>query len=356
VLAALHDNRTRWWVSLAAWPALALVVATQNYVYRTGFQLQVTWLDQLRYPAVEYLFWALAAPFIYGLALRYPLSRRSWGRNAAILAAWALAIDILHGIYRGPLHHFVYPRRLTPEMPDVPLAELIKYYAIGNLFGDLWLFATIVAIANMVHFYLRYQAREREWSAGRLQALEAQLHPHFLYNALNSIATLMHEDVDAADEMMAKLATLLRRTLNQDGAYEIPLREELEILEIYLDIQRTRYQDRLSTTVNADAAALDAMVPRLILQPLVENAVRHGISRRTGPGRIEVRAWIAGGQLKMSVMNDGAGWTERATPGGLGLANTRARLAQHFDGRYRFALREGGEGGALAELEIPFRR
>jgi LytS/YehU family sensor histidine kinase len=98
----------------------------------------------------------------------------------------------------------------------------------------------------------------------------------------------MREDVDVADEMMTKLATLLRRTLNQNGAYEIPLREELEILEIYLDIQRTRFQDRLTTRVDAEPAALDAMVPRLILQPLVENAVRHGISRRTGPGRIEV--------------------------------------------------------------------
>jgi hypothetical protein len=331
-------------------------VATQNYVYRSGFGLSVTWIDQLRYPAVEYFFWALAAPFIYGLALRYPLSRRAWGRNAAILCGWGLAIDVVHGMYRGPLHGLVYPQRLVPEMPAVPLTELVKYYAIGNLFGDLWLFATIVAVASMVRFYLRYEAREREWSADRLQALEAQLHPHFLYNALNSIATLMHEDVDAADEMMAKLATLLRRTLNQDGAYEIPLREELEILEIYLDIQRTRFQDRLSTKVDADGAAMDAMVPRLILQPLVENAVRHGISRRTGPGRIEVRAWIAGGQLKMTVMNDGAGWTERASSGGLGLANTRARLTQHFDDRYRFNLGEGGEGGALAEVEIPFRR
>ena len=182
------------------------------------------------------------------------------------------------------------------------------------------------------------------------------MHPHFLFNALNSIATLMHEDVDAADEMMTKLATLLRRTLKQDRAYEIPLREELEILEIYLDIQRTRFQDRLTTKVDADQAALEAMVPRLILQPLVENAVRHGISRRTGPGRIEVRAWLTGGQLKMTVLNDGAGRKERATPGGLGLGNTRGRLAQHFDNRYHFELREGGERGRHAEVEIPFRR
>src|SRR5215471_15177280 len=153
-----------------------------------------------------------------------------------------------------------------------------------------------------------HREQERAWAQDRQQVLEAQLHPHFLYNTLNSITTLMHEDVDAADEMMTKLATLLRRTLNKNGAYEIPLREELEILEIYLDIQRTRFEDRLTTVVTAAPEGLDFMVPRLILQPLVENAVRHGISRRTGPGRIEVRAWSENGALKLTVLNDGAGW------------------------------------------------
>src|SRR5580765_6498288 len=118
-----------------------------------------------------------------------------------------------------------------------------------HLFGDICLAGAIFAVP----FVLERRRRRPE----HLQALEAELHPHFLFNTLNSIATLMHEDVDAADEMMTKLATLLRRTLNQDGAYEIPLREELEILEIYLDIQRTRFEDRLTTVVDAEPAVLD---------------------------------------------------------------------------------------------------
>jgi len=222
--------------------------------------------------------------------------------------------------------------------------------------GDLGFLAAIVALAHLAASSQRYRAREQEWTTDRLHVLEAQLHPHFLFNTLNSIATLMHEDVDAADEMMASLATLLRRTLNRTGAYEIPLREELEILEIYLDIQRTRFADRLTTVVEADPVVLDFMVPRLILQPLVENAVRHGISRRTGPGRIEVRAWQDNGTLRMTVLNDGAGWNPRASSdGGLGLANTRARLAQHFPNRFQFDLREAGDGGALAEIVVPVR-
>jgi len=217
----------------------------------------------------------------------------------------------------------------------------------------LWVAAN-VALAGMIAMLAR--RREAPPNVDRQYALEAQLHPHFLYNTLNSIATLMHEDVDAADEMMTKLATLLRRTLNRNGAYEIPLKEELEILEIYLDIQRTRFEDRLTTMVDAAPDALACKVPRLILQPLVENAVRHGISRRTGPGRIEVRAWRENGTLNMTVLNDGAGWDPRGVVGeGLGLANTRARLAQHFPNRYRFELHEAGDHGAIAEIAVPVR-
>jgi two-component system LytT family sensor kinase len=233
----------------------------------------------------------------------------------------------------------------------VPAAALLIWIA-----ASLGFLGAVLAVARLAASRQRYRAREQEWTADRLQVLEAQLHPHFLFNTLNSIATLMHEDVDAADEMMAKLATLLRRTLNRNGAYEIPLREELEILEIYLDIQRTRFADRLTTVVDADSGALDAMVPRLILQPLVENAVRHGIARRTGPGRIEVRAWRDDGTLRITVLNDGAGWRDREeSSGGLGLSNTRARLAQHFRNRFHFDLHEAGDGGAVAEIAVPVR-
>jgi hypothetical protein len=341
-------------LALAAWPVVTLALAAQTYSYRAGFRIPITFTDALRYPVVEYLFWAIAAPLIYDLALKFPLARKAWTRNLLVLMGGALATDIVHGLYRAPLHWFVYPHEA--EAAPIVTADLIKYYAIGNLAGDLAFFAVIVAAAHMVISSQRHRAREREWAMDRQQVLEAQLHPHFLYNTLNSIATLMHEDVEAADEMMTKLATLLRRTLNRNGAYEIPLREELEILEIYLDIQRTRFEDRLTTVVSAAPEVLDCMVPRLILQPLVENAVRHGISRRTGPGRIEVRAWSKNGTLNMTVLNDGAGWDPGAlADGGLGLANTRARLAQHFQNRYRFDLRAAGDCGALAEMAIPVK-
>src|SRR5690242_6113059 len=184
---------------------------------------------------------------------RWQIRRTRW---ILALAAW-------------PLASLAFAIRSYPRLEG---AEFLVWVA-----GDLGLLGAIAALAAMASRSQRYRAREQKWTADRLHVLEAQLHPHFLFNTLNSIATLMHEDVDAADEMMAKLATLLRRTLNRNGANEIPLKEELEILEIYLDIQRTRFADRLTTVVDADPSTLDVMVPKLILQPLVENAVRHGI-------------------------------------------------------------------------------
>lgn len=353
VFAQWNRRRTRW-ALLAAWPVIVVSVATQDYVYRAGFNYPLHWFDAARYPAVEYLFWLLLAPWIWDAALRFRLSRTGWKRNAAMLLGCAVVVDVLHAIYRGAMHDVVYPPYVVPNVPPPPSTwRLMEFYAIGNLFGDLWFFATIAALAHLVHYYQRYESREREWAAARLEALEAQLQPHFLFNALNSIVTLMHEDVEAADEMITRLATLLRRTLHRGDAYEIPLREEVEILEIYLDIQRTRFQDRLTTHVQVDDAVLDALVPRLILQPLVENAVRHGIGEATAAGRIEVRAWREGEWLKLAVTDDGPGLTGPAGSG-VGLVNTRARLTQHYEGRYRFLLKNRPEGGVAAEIDVPY--
>src|SRR6185436_7098714 len=133
-----------------------------------------------------------------------------------VLLGCALAIDLVHAFYRAATHPLVYPAHLVPPSAETPgWWRLVESYAIGNLFGDLWIFATIAGLAHILYYYRRFESREREWAAAKLEALEAQLQPHFLFNALNSIATLMHEDVEAADEMVTRLATLLRRTLQR---------------------------------------------------------------------------------------------------------------------------------------------
>jgi LytS/YehU family sensor histidine kinase len=177
---------------------------------------------------------------------------------------------------------------------------------------------------------------------------------------LHSISALVHSDPDAADKMIARLGDFLRLTLDAAAAQEVPLRQELEFLNCYLDIERTRFRDRLTTQIEADPQIMDCVVPNLILQPIVENAIRHGVSQRAAHGHVEVRASRAGDALRLEVRDNGRGLPEGAEAArtkqgcaGVGLANTRARLQQLYGGSYRFDITNAPEGGAVVTLELP---
>jgi LytS/YehU family sensor histidine kinase len=182
-----------------------------------------------------------------------------------------------------------------------------------------------------------------------------QLHPHFLFNTLNTIAALMREDVEAADVMMARLGDLLRATLASADIPEVTLARELELVQMYLDIQRARMGDRLTTRVDAAADTMDAAVPTLLLQPIVENAIRHGAAARPGAARLDVRAWRDGDTLVLEVGDDGPG-PNAAAVFGHGLQNTRARLAAMHGAAASFELMPHAGGGALARIRMPMRQ
>ena len=206
----------------------------------------------------------------------------------------------------------------------------------------------------------------RRWRASQLEArrahsqletLRAQLHPHFLFNTLHDISTLMHRDVEAADRMLADLSDLLRVSLESTSRQEVSLQQELDSLEPYLRIEQARFPDRLTVQMRIDPAVLDAQVPNLILQPLVENAIRHGIAARAGGGQVVVLAYRDRGRLRLEVRDDGCGLPleDSGRPHeGAGLANTRARLRQIYGGAQSFSLDPAPGGGAVASLEIPF--
>src|SRR5256885_1287998 len=171
-------------------------------------------------------------------------------------------------------------------------------------------------------YYQRYREGELRASQAQLQALKMQLHPHFLFNALHAISALVHRDPEAADKMIARLGDFLRLTLDASATQEVPLRRELEFLNCYLEIERVRFNDRLTTSLEVDPRVLDCRVPNLILQPLVENAIRHGVSQRAAPGHVRVRAERRGDALLLQVSDNGAGLstaapTRRATKGGV---------------------------------------
>jgi LytS/YehU family sensor histidine kinase len=210
------------------------------------------------------------------------------------------------------------------------------------------------------------QAREREVRAARLearliesqlQALQQQLHPHFLFNTLHAISTLVHRDPDKADLMIERLSDLLRITLHKVGVQEVELAEELEYLRAYLDIEQVHFGSRLRLEYRLDAGAMDVLVPTLILQPLVENAIRHGLEPMVRPGTLGIEAQTDGETLRLRILDDGAGFAPNwQRVEGVGLANTRSRLERLYGQQAAFTIRDNPGGGVVVDIQIPLRR
>jgi LytS/YehU family sensor histidine kinase len=193
----------------------------------------------------------------------------------------------------------------------------------------------------------------------QLQTLQSQLHPHFLFNTLHAISTLMHSNVDQADRMLSRLGALLRMTLDNVGQQEVSLKDELDFLEGYLEIEQTRFRDRLTVKFDVPPETLDALVPWMLLQPLVENAIKHGISPQPGPGTIELLARRENARLVVEVKDDGVGLTQdalTALQSGIGLSTTRARLNHLFGRDYQFEFhRRTNKKGLTVKVVIPWR-
>ena len=240
------------------------------------------------------------------------------------------------------------------------LTGVWTYWLVSTLALQFFVYCAIVAAAHGVVYYER--SRERDHLAARLadvrlQLLSMQLQPHFLFNTLNTIAELFHEDPEAADYMIAGLSDLLRRTLELGPTQEIPLHAELDLLGRYLDIQKARFGDRLVVTIVVDDDARIASVPVLLLQPLVENAIRHGLAERVSSGRIDIAARRDGARLVITVTDDGLGAATQIASGNerVGLGNTRARLEALYGSQHRLELANAPERGARVSLEVPFR-
>ena len=246
----------------------------------------------------------------------------------------------------------------TPGTPSRPLLNALVFRARFNV-PVYWF---LVSIVQALTYYRRFEERDRRTTElearltrARLEALRMQLHPHFLFNTLNAIATLVHKDPDAADEMIVDLSELLRVALDT-SAQEIPLRRELDFLDRYLRIQQVRFGDRLRIEREIDGAALDALVPTLLLQPLVENAVRHGIEPATGPGLLQLQALRQGDLVRLIVRDNGTGTRQPAREqSGIGLSNTTARLKELYGNRALLTLASASDAGFAAEIVLPYR-
>jgi two-component system, LytTR family, sensor kinase len=332
----------------AAWTALALLFAVTTSLTYLSTGRPARWALTISMALADWGVWAVLTYPVLWLAGRMPLQRRTAWRNlplhivvSAVVAMLKVAAD--RWIRR---HAFGFP---------------VAYFLISNLAPQIVIYWGLVAAAHGWAYYrtsrdreLRASQLEARLAATRLQLLQMQLQPHFLFNTLNTISELVHENPEAADRMIGGLSDLLREALAASSARDVPLARELAMLNQYVAIQTARFGDRLHVVVEAAPAALQARVPSLTLQPLVENAIRHGLGSSAARVRVDVRAMAADNTLTLEVTDDGVGFSRRGDlQEGLGLTNTRARLQELYGSAHSFEIRERHTGGVSVTLTLP---
>ncbi len=356
-----HRSRGRWLETaliFAAWTIFGLLLANQFYIQSELRGQPVSWPRVLRHGLFEAYLWAFATLAIFWLARRFPLERERMPRRIAVHLVGAIVLWMARSAFMVEMSRQVdwLGERSFPR----------QFWGTSTL--NVLFYALVLGIAHAVLYHARY--RERELTAerlavglteARLQALKMQLQPHFLFNTLNAISALIPPEAKPARRMLARLGDLLRITLEHEETQEVTLREELAFLEPYLEIEQARLEERLTIVMEIAPETLDARVPHLILQPLVENAIRHGIAPRIEPGRVEISATRGPDDrfLHLEVRDDGRGASrddQVRTRRGVGLTNIRARLEQLYDGEHRFELEHHAEGGVLVRITLPFRR
>jgi len=368
-------SRPGLWVAVVAfWAVLGLLESTAAYVRMRGFGRPVGWPQVLVSNMPWWLIWAVLTPLAIQLSRRIPMHGGRWLRGAVIQLGAALLFASVHLLLEGAVFYYsVSPYRMgIPGAPQT-LADQYRMFFGNYLVLGVVTYGVIAGACYALEFYRRYRetalhsARLEAQTArlelglteARMHALRTELNPHFFFNALNAVSGLVRrQENDAAVRMLARLGELLRTTLDRDLAPEVPLRDELSLLDRYLDIERVRFGDRLVVEVECDATARDSLVPTLVLQPLVENAIRHGITKRPGNALIQISAHRQGTHLRVTVRDTGEGLDPRVATvrrEGIGLSNTRARLAELYGPSASLSLENAPGGGACVTMTLPYR-
>lgn len=343
-------------IFLSGWAALGILFGLQELMEMSSDEWKIPlWMPFLSW-IVDYLLWGLIC-----LGLWHFLRARIQSANPRQMVLQYLPLSILVSIlleasytaivrYQHPGQHLTYVAR-------------VKQYLSADLVTDVAIFWLVFALFRGVGYY--QQLREREQTASRLegqlvqarlQALQMQLNPHFLFNTLNGVSSLMRSDPDLADEMLERLSSLLRITLAKGQAQKVRLQEEMEVVQLYVSIQQLRFGDRVKHSIQVAPEAWDALVPTMILQPIVENAYVHGIARSLAEATIAIKASIEGDTLCLSIRNAGCvpgSFHDAPKNQGVGIANVKARLQLHYESRQSFTIREVTPGDVTAVIQLP---
>lgn len=340
---------------------LGILEAAQLFVRSAGGGTPVSWSEAFLLTLPRWFLLGALAPGVEFVTRRFQISRESWPRALAVHLPAGAAFAVLH--LAGCVVVYGFLIEGIPNRFPFRFSRLLTVYFAG----DLLIYGALVGIFSALR--LAGESRERALAAShlrarlheaQLEALRAQLNPHFLFNALNATSVLARKgDREGVLRMLCALGDLLRTSLDTSLRHEVALSSEMEFLDRYIEIQATRFADRLTVRKSVAPETFGAMVPSMVLQPLVENAVLHGVGSRPGPGTVMIRARRDGESLRLEVEDDGPGFgaedSSKKTGTGIGLANTRARLAHMYGEAHRFEARDLPSGGAFIALTIPWR-
>ena len=350
------------------WTVLALFYFSQALAQKVAMHDRTPWWHYLAVWLIGVYILAALAIGVLWLGRRFSIQRRNWVRRTALHLFFSFCFSFFDLLIAAT----IYPRLGLIPSVFKDFSNSLGFLLVVDFHGSVIAYWTILACQAGLRYYREYQRRGQEalrlelqaselktqLARAQLSALKMQLQPHFLFNTLNAITVLVRQGKgELAEEMLGRLSDLLRCVLEDVEAHEVSLRRELEYLRLYLSIQQVRFQDRLKIYISADPETLDAAVPQMALQPIVENAIRHGVGRLSSAGKIEIAASLIDGNLMIKIDDDGPGFAQEASSvtGGIGLANTRARLHQLYDDRAQLLMSNREGGGASITLLIPFR-
>ena len=360
-VSAISNGARRRGIAVAALATiLALFFATKDSIHQQALGWQITWGKNLWWKAMEWYAWGLLAPLIFRVCRRFDFSANPWRTVVAHLGC-GTAASLLHCCV------LTTGARIEAQVLHTSFSwrGLFKFIFANHFHEDALTYAAIVSVWYALNYYNRFRDKERRaaeleghLAQARLHALRSQLHPHFLFNTLNGIAALIYENPKAAHRMLARLSELLRMSLEDSGAREVPLRQELEFNRRYLELEQIRLGERLCVEFEIAPDTLDASVPNLLLQPLLENVVKHAVAPFSRPGHLCVCSHRDNQTLHLRVTDNGPGLpvsSDASERLGIGLKNTRTRLKELYGNEHRMELKNLENGGLAVEIAIPFR-
>ena len=340
------------------WTIAALFFSTQVFMMYYSERQPIPYARAFLVQASACYVWALVTPLVLWLARRFRIDRENWLRKVVLHFLFSIAlVSTLIAL------HFIVYMLLSGRASSITPVRLVGY-VYPNLDRWILVYWFIFGVSHAFNYYSSYRKGELKASQLRtqlvqsqLEALKMQVQPHFLFNTLHSISALLSKDTEGARKMITRLGDFLRLTLENSGSMEVTLQQEIEFLNGYLEIERIRFQDRLTTDIRVDPAVLDVRVPNLILQPIVENAMRHAVGQSRS-GHVEITAAARNGAVRIEVKDNGPGLqADRAFEArrgkGVGLANTQARLVGLYGTAARFEMLNRPSGGLTVTIEIP---